>query len=187
MCIRDRVSVALGGRRLVDDLTLRLVKGDRIGIVGPNGAGKTTLLKLITGELPPTAGTVVRGVNTKFAYFDQARTTLKDDWTVLDNVSGIEGSDRTGAGQVTIGDRVLEMRAYLELFLFEGAALRRKVSALSGGERARVTLALALKTGANVLLLDEPTNDLDLATLGSLAELLESWPGCCLLYTSRCV
>ena len=73
------------------------------------------------------------------------------------------------------------MRAYLELFLFEGAALRRKVSALSGGERARVALALALKTGANVLLLDEPTNDLDIATLGSLAELIESWPGCVLV------
>jgi len=175
------VSLDLGGRRLVDDLTLRLVKGNRIGIVGPNGAGKTTLLKLITGELEPTEGKVVRGVNTKFAYFDQGRTTLKDDWTVLDNVSGIEGSDRTGAGQVTIGDRVLEMRAYLELFMFEGAALRRKVSALSGGERARVTLALALKTGANVLLLDEPTNDLDLATLGSLADLIESWPGCVLV------
>ena len=124
---------------------------------------------------------MVRGVQTKFAYFDQARTTLRDDWTVFDNVAEREGADRTGAGPVTIGDRVLEMRAYLELFLFEGAALRRKVSALSGGERARVALALALKTGANVLLLDEPTNDLDIATLGSLAELIESWPGCVLV------
>ena len=175
------VSLELGGRRLIDDLTLRLVKGDRVGIVGPNGAGKTTLLRLVTGELEPTSGKVVRGVQTKFAYFDQARTTLRDDWTVLDNVTEREHSDKTGAGVVTIGDRVLEMRAYLELFLFEGAALRRKVSALSGGERARVALALALKTGANVLLLDEPTNDLDIATLGSLAELIESWPGCVLV------
>jgi ATP-binding cassette subfamily F protein uup len=175
------LSLELGGRRLIDDLTLRLVKGERVGIVGPNGAGKTTLLKLITGELTPTTGKVVRGVQTKIAYFDQARTTLRDDWTVLDNVAEREGSDRAGAGQVIIGDRTLEMRAYLELFLFEGAALRRKVSALSGGERARVALALALKTGANVLLLDEPTNDLDIATLGSLAELLESWPGCVLV------
>jgi len=174
-------TIELGGRRLVDGLTMRLVKGDRVGIVGPNGAGKTTLLRLVTGELAPTSGKVVRGVQTKFAYFDQARTTLRDDWTVLDNVAEREGSDRTGAGVVTIGERVLEMRAYLELFLFEGAALRRKVSALSGGERARVALALALKTGANVLLLDEPTNDLDIATLGSVAELLESWPGCVLV------
>lgn len=175
------VSLDLGDRRLIDDLTLRLVKGNRIGIVGPNGAGKTTLLRLVTGELAPTEGMIERGVNTKFAYFDQARTTLRDDWTVFDNVAEREGADRTGAGVVTIGDRTLEMRAYLELFMFEGAALRRKVSALSGGERARVALALALKTGANVLLLDEPTNDLDIATLGSLAELIESWPGCVLV------
>jgi ATP-binding cassette subfamily F protein uup len=174
------VSLDLGGRRLINDFTLRLVKGNRVGIVGPNGAGKTTLLKLVTGELTPTSGKVVRGVQTKFAYFDQARTTLKDDWTVLDNVTEREHSDKTGAGVVTIGDRVMEMRSYLELFLFEGAALRRKVSALSGGERARVALALALKTGANVLLLDEPTNDLDIATLGSVADLIESWPGCVL-------
>ena len=92
-----------------------------------------------------------------------------------------EGADRTGAGAVTIGDRTLELRAYLELFLFDGNALRRKVSALSGGERARVALALALKTGANVLMLDEPTNDLDIATLSALEELLESWPGCVLV------
>ena len=175
------VRVELGGRTLISDLTMRLVKGDRVGIVGPNGAGKTTLLKLVTNELQPTAGKVVKGVQTKFAYFDQARTTLRDDWTVLDNVAEREHSDKVGAGTVTIGDRVMEMRAYLELFLFEGAALRRKVSALSGGERARVALALALKTGANVLLLDEPTNDLDISTLGSLAELIESWPGCVLV------
>jgi ABC transport system ATP-binding/permease protein len=100
---------------------------------------------------------------------------------VFDNVAEREGADRTGAGPVTIGERVLELRAYLELFLFDGAALRRKVSALSGGERARVALALALKSGANVLLLDEPTNDLDIATLGALEELLESWPGCVLV------
>jgi len=175
------VSLDLGGRRLIDDLTLRLVKGDRVGVVGPNGAGKTTLLRMVTGELAPTSGKVVRGVQTKFAYFDQARTTLRDDWTVLDNVAEREHTDKTGAGVVTIGDRVMEMRSYLALFLFEGAALRRKVSALSGGERARVALALALKTGANVLLLDEPTNDLDIATLSSLAELIEGWPGCVLV------
>jgi ATP-binding cassette subfamily F protein uup len=135
----------------------------------------------MTGELAATSGTVARGAQTKIAYFDQARTSLKDDWTVFDNVAGIHGADRTGAGQVTIGERVLEMRAYLELFLFDGAALRRKVSALSGGERARVALAMALKSGANVLLLDEPTNDLDIATLGALEELLEGWPGCVLV------
>ena len=175
------VALDLGGRRLIDKLSLRLVKGARVGIVGPNGAGKTTLLKLMTGELTPTSGTVTRGINTKLAYFDQARTTLRDDWTVFDNVAERENSDKTGGGTVTIGERVMGMRAYLELFLFDGAALRRKVSALSGGERARVALALALKTGANVLLLDEPTNDLDMDTLGALEDLIETWPGCVLV------
>ncbi|WP_146652969.1 ABC-F family ATP-binding cassette domain-containing protein [Labilithrix luteola] len=175
------VRLEMGERTLIEDLTLRLVKGNRVGIVGPNGAGKTTLLRLVTGELTPTSGTVKRGVQTKIAYFDQARTALMDDWTVFDNAAGREGADRTGAGPVTIGDRVMELRSYLELFLFDGAALRRKVSALSGGERARVALAVALKSGANVLLLDEPTNDLDIATLASLEELLENWPGCVLV------
>ena len=181
--ILDLVDVCLdlGGRRLIDNLTLRLVKGNRVGIVGPNGAGKTTLLRLVTGELTATSGTVTRGLQTKIAYFDQARTTLRDDWTVFDNVCEREGSDKTGGGTVTIGDREMGMRAYLDLFMFDGAALRRKVSALSGGERARVALALALKTGANVLLLDEPTNDLDMDTLGSLEDLIETWPGCVLV------
>ncbi|MBK6460494.1 MAG: ABC-F family ATP-binding cassette domain-containing protein [Myxococcales bacterium] len=175
------VRLDLGGRRLIDSLTMRLVKGARVGIVGPNGAGKTTLLRLVTGELEPTSGTLVRGLQTKIAYFDQARTTLRDDWSVLDNVAEREDSDRTGGGTVILGDREMGMRAYLELFLFNGAALRRKVSALSGGERARVALALSLKSGANVLLLDEPTNDLDMDTLGALEDLIESWPGCVLV------
>jgi len=177
----ENVSLDLGGRRLIDNLSLRLVKGARVGIVGPNGAGKTTLLKLVTGELTATAGKVTRGLQTKIAYFDQSRSTLRDDWTVFDNVAEREHSDKTGGGTVTIGERVLGMRAYLELFMFDGAALRRKVSALSGGERARVALALALKTGANTLLLDEPTNDLDMDTLGSLEDLIETWPGCVLV------
>ncbi|CAN5885971.1 ABC-F family ATP-binding cassette domain-containing protein [soil metagenome] len=177
----EGVSLDLGGRRLIDNLSLRLVKGARVGIVGPNGAGKTTLLKLVTGELTPTSGKITRGLQTKIAYFDQSRSTLRDDWTVFDNVAEREHSDKTGGGTVTIGERVLGMRAYLELFMFDGAALRRKVSALSGGERARVALALALKTGANTLLLDEPTNDLEMDTLGSLEDLIETWPGCVLV------
>jgi ATP-binding cassette subfamily F protein uup len=174
----EGVKLQIGERVLVKNLDLRLVRGDRIGIVGPNGAGKTSLLRAITGELAPTAGRIVRGAQTRIAVLDQARSTLRDDWTVFDNIAEREDAERTGAGTVTIGDRTMEMRAYLELFLFDGHALRRKVAALSGGERARVTLALALKSGANVLLLDEPTNDLDVTTLGALEELLESWPGC---------
>lgn len=174
------VRLELGGRTLIQDLTLYLTKGERIGIIGQNGAGKTSLLKLVTGEMQPTKGVVKRGNQTKISYFDQSRSTLKDDWTVFDNVAEREGADRTGAGQVTIGERTMELRTYLEMFMFDGHSLRRKVSALSGGERARIALALSLKSGANVLLLDEPTNDLDIATLGSLEEMLETWPGCVL-------
>ena len=173
----EDVSLDLGKKKLISHLTLHVKKGERIGIVGKNGAGKTSLLRLVTGELEPTAGRVVRGRQTKIAYFDQARSTLKEEWTVFDNVAEREGAIRTGAGQISIGDRTMELRAYLELFLFDAHAQKRQVSALSGGERARVALALSLKHGDNVLLLDEPTNDLDIATLGALEDLLENWPG----------
>jgi ATP-binding cassette subfamily F protein uup len=177
----DEVGLDLGGRTLIESLTLRLVSGDRIGIIGPNGAGKTSLLKVVSAELTPGRGKVVRGINSRIVYFDQTRSQLREDWSVVENVAEREGADRTGAGVVRIGERTIEMRAYLEQFLFEGSKQRQKVASLSGGERARVALAKALKTGANLLLLDEPTNDLDVATLGALEELLESWPGCALI------
>ncbi len=175
------VSVKIGELALIDDLTLRLVTGDRIGIVGPNGAGKTSLLRVVTGELSPVAGEVVRGVQTRIALFDQARAALQDDWTVLENVAEREGAHKSGPGVVTIGDRTLEMRSYLEHFLFDGHKQRQKVGSLSGGERARVAIAKVLKSGANLLLLDEPTNDLDTQTLAALEELLETWPGAALV------
>ena len=175
------VTVGIGERTLVRDLTLNIVRGERIGVVGPNGAGKTSLLRVVNGELEPLRGTVKRGMQTKIALFDQSRAMLHDNWSVLDNIAEREGAERTGAGQVSIGDRVMDVRTYLELFLFDPQSSRRKVSALSGGERARVALAMALKTGANVLLLDEPTNDLDIVTLSAVEELLETWPGCAIV------
>ncbi|HSQ66119.1 MAG TPA: ABC-F family ATP-binding cassette domain-containing protein, partial [Polyangiaceae bacterium] len=177
----EGVTIEVGGRALVSDLTLHLVGGDRIGIIGPNGAGKTSLLRAVTGELEPSRGTVTRGTRTRVALFDQARAQLRDDWSVIDNVVEREGADRTGAGVVTIGARTMETRAYLEQFLFDSTKQRQKVGSLSGGERARVALAKMLRSGANLLLLDEPTNDLDIATLSALEELLESWPGCVLV------
>ncbi len=171
------VTVSVGGRDLLRDLTLRLGTGERVGVVGPNGVGKTSLLRVITGELSPAQGEVTVGVQTRIALFDQARVDLVDDWTVLENVAEREGAHRTGPGVVTIGERVLEMRSYLEHFLFDAHKQRQRVGSLSGGERARVALARILKSGANLLLLDEPTNDLDVATLGALEELLETWPG----------
>jgi ATP-binding cassette subfamily F protein uup len=173
----------IGGRTLIDGLTLHMVKGDRIGVVGPNGAGKTTLLKLVSGELEPTRGRIVRGARLEIAYFDQARADLREDWSIFDNVADREGAERTGGGMVELGERSIDLRTYLEQFLFEGQKQRQKVSSLSGGERARVALAKLLKTGANLLLLDEPTNDLDIATLGALEEMLSTWPGCALVVT----
>ncbi len=171
------LSLAMGGRTLLTGLTLHLRGGERIGIVGPNGAGKTTLLKAITGELAPLSGEVVRGTQTKIAVLDQGRSVLKDEWTILENVVDREGAHRTGAGVVKFGEETVEVRSYLERFLFDAHKQMQKVGSLSGGERARVTLAKVLTQGANLILLDEPTNDLDVATLGALEDMLESWPG----------
>jgi len=175
------VSFDLGGRTLIEGLTLQMVVGDRIGVVGPNGAGKTSLLRLASGDFAPTRGKVALGVNTRIAYFDQARANLQDDWSVFDNVAEREGAERSGGGQVHIGAETMDLRVYLERFLFDGSKQRQKVSALSGGERARVALAKTLRSGANLLLLDEPTNDLDVATLGELEDLLAAWPGCAIV------
>jgi ATP-binding cassette subfamily F protein uup len=177
----EGVGVSLGGRELVSDLTLHLVAGDRIGVVGRNGVGKTTLLRLLTGELVPDRGAVKVGANTKVALFDQARSSLEDDWTVYDNVAGHEGALSTGGGQVDLGTEKVDLRVYLEGFLFDGHKQRQKVSSLSGGERARVALAKVLREGKNLVLLDEPTNDLDVATLSALEDLLETWPGCAIV------
>jgi ABC transport system ATP-binding/permease protein len=177
------VGLEIGGRRLIDGLTLHMVKGDRIGVVGPNGAGKTSLLRLVSGELEPTRGRLVRGVRLEIAYFDQSRAVLEDDWSIFDNVAEREGAERTGGGVVRLGDRDVDLRTYLEQFLFEGTKQRQRVSSLSGGERARVALAKLLKKGANLLLLDEPTNDLDIQTLGALEEMLATWQGCALVVT----
>ncbi len=177
------IETEVAGRTLVRGLTLHLTQGDRVGIIGPNGVGKTTLLKIVTGELAPTKGRVVRGTQTKVAYFDQARAGLVDEWSIFDNVAEREGAERTGGGQVHLGDKSLDLRTYLEQFLFDPSKQRQKVGSLSGGERARVGLAKMLKMGANLLLLDEPTNDLDVTTLAALEEMLSTWPGCALVVT----
>jgi ATP-binding cassette subfamily F protein uup len=175
------LKLRIGDRTLIRSLTLHLVSGDRIGVIGANGAGKTSLLRLAAGELEPSSGTLARGTNTKIVYFDQARSGLVDEWSVFDNVAEREGALRGHADVVRIGDRTLELRTYLEQFLFDSGKQRQKVGSLSGGERARVALAKALRTGANLLLLDEPTNDLDVSTLGALEELLATWPGVALV------
>ena len=168
-------------KTLVSSLDLRLVAGDRVGIVGQNGAGKTTLLRCILGEVPPARGRIDLGLNTKIAVVDQARANVEEKWSVFDNVAGFEGAERTSGGTVPLGDKIVTLRQYLEHFGFDGSAQRRSLDSLSGGERARVVLAKILKEGANLLLLDEPTNDLDTSTLAALEELIDVWPGCALM------
>ena len=159
------LGVRISELELVDSLDMTLSRGDRLGIVGPNGAGKTTLLRVLLGDQAPARGTVVVGANTKFAYFDQGRSGLKEDESVQQNVA----PDRP---QVTFQGRSIDIRSYLKRFLFPPHRTRDKVSSLSGGERARVALAKLLLAPANLLVLDEPTNDLDVATLSALEEML---------------
>ena len=162
--LRD-LSIAVGGRTLIDSLTLFLTEGERIGIVGPNGSGKTTLLKTLLGELPPAGGSMILGQNTKVAYFDQRRSGLDDSKSIFDNVVGDQS-------RIELGGEVIETRSYLERFAFDSHKQRQQVGSLSGGERARVALARLLRQSANLVILDEPTNDLDVATLGALESML---------------
>ncbi len=170
----EDVTIEIGGRTLVDGLTLRLKPGDRIGIVGPNGAGKTTLVRTLMGDRAPKKGTVTVGVNTQFAFLDQGRTLLHDDRTVLEEVSGDHEWVELASGPVHV-------RTFLRMLLFDDRAANVKIGNLSGGERNRVLLARLLRLGGNVLVLDEPTNDLDLITLSVLEDALVRFGGCALV------
>jgi len=171
----EGLRLVVGDKTLVNGLDLYLTQGERVGIVGPNGAGKTSLFRAITGELAPASGRITVGKNTKTAYLDQSRSGLDPDKSIFDNVSD--------QGKIEIAGEVLDARSYLERFLFDTHEQRKQVAALSGGERARVALARALRQSANLVLLDEPTNDLDVATLAALEEMLLGFGGSALVVT----
>ncbi|MFI5402925.1 MAG: ATP-binding cassette domain-containing protein, partial [Planctomycetota bacterium] len=156
--------------KLFKGLDLSIGPGERVGIVGPNGAGKTTLLKLCMGLVPPDAGTVEIGPTVKWGYIDQARSELRPDRSVLEEVGN-------GSVKVKVGDRDVRVDSFLGNFLFPRETLLTPVAKLSGGERNRVLLAKLLLKGANFLVLDEPTNDLDLMTLRVLEEALVAFEG----------
>ena len=173
---------SFGARKVLDGVSFRLQKGERVGIVGPNGAGKTTLLRVLLGELPPEAGEIVVGTRTKVAYYDQQRARLDPEATLYEAAGG-SPPGRTGEDFVELSGRRVALRDYLEDLLFPVAVQRMLVKALSGGERNRLLLARLFLEGANVLVLDEPTNDLDLVTLNVLERLLLGFDGSVLLVT----
>ncbi len=161
-------------RWIVRDLTTRIERGDKIGIVGPNGAGKTTLLRLLLGQLAPQEGTIEQGTRLEIVYFDQLRAQLDETMRVQDAVAD-------GNATVTINGRTRHVISYLEDFLFEPTRARTPIKALSGGERNRLLLARLFTKPANVLVLDEPTNDLDAETLELLEDMLVEFGGTVLL------
>ncbi|MBN8614083.1 MAG: ABC-F family ATP-binding cassette domain-containing protein [Deltaproteobacteria bacterium] len=163
-------------RTLIASLDLSLTKGERIGIVGANGSGKTTLLRAVLGQIAPSRGSIVVGQNTKVAYLDQARSGLDPQKSIVDNVA-------PGQSHVDFAGSRMDIRSYLERFLFDTWQQRQPVGSLSGGERARALVARMLLTPASLLVLDEPTNDLDVATLGSLEEMLVELDGTALVVT----
>ncbi|MFK8037708.1 MAG: energy-dependent translational throttle protein EttA [Crocinitomicaceae bacterium] len=167
----NHVSKAFGEKVLYSDLNFALPPNGIVGVIGPNGAGKTTIFKMIMDELQPDGGDFEVGETVKIGYVDQTHKDLKPESTIFEVVAG-------GMDFLEIGDRKVNARAYLSKFNFAGSDQNKKVGVLSGGERNRLHLAMALKLEANVLLLDEPTNDLDVDTIRALEEGIENFAGC---------
>ncbi|MCW0482833.1 energy-dependent translational throttle protein EttA [Gaoshiqia sediminis] len=165
------VAKGFGDRLLFEDLEFVLPPNGIVGVIGPNGAGKTTLFKLIMKQLQPDTGTFEVGETVKLAYVDQSHAAIDPTKTVYQVVSG-------GNDLIAMGGRQINARAYVSRFNFTGSDQEKKCGILSGGERNRLHLAMALKEEGNVLLLDEPTNDIDVNTLRALEEGLEDFAGC---------
>jgi len=170
----DRVNKSFGERPIVRDFSLRIQRGDRIGLVGPNGAGKTTLLKLLTGELDPDSGSVTRAKTLSGIVIDQQRKLMEPDKRVKDVLAN-------GGDWIDVRGHKKHIKGYLKEFLFEPAIAEAPIGSLSGGERSRLLLAREFAREANLLVLDEPTNDLDLETLDLLQEVIADYEGTVLL------
>lgn len=168
------ISKAWDDQVVLQDVSLKIQRGDRLGIIGPNGAGKTTLLNILTGKLKPDTGSVRLGMNLELVALDQKRDALDPEMTLQYALAG--GSDK-----VTINGQPRHVMSYMKDFLFTPEQARTPLRVLSGGERGRLMLARALSKPSNVLVLDEPTNDLDLETLDLLQEMLSDYPGTVLL------
>lgn len=172
--IAENVSKGYGDRLLFENLNFTLPPNGIVGVIGPNGAGKTTLFKMIMGLESAGSGTFTVGETVKIGYADQSHSEIDPEKTVYQILSG-------GTDEVMVGGRMINARAFVSKFNFNGADQEKKCGVLSGGERNRLHLAITLKSGANVLLLDEPTNDIDVNTLRALEEGLDSFAGCCVV------
>ena len=167
----ENVTMQFGGVVAVNNLSLDVPEGKIVALIGPNGAGKTTLFRMIMGLETADEGTFEVGETVKIAYVDQNHKDIVADKTVYEVMS-------QGNELMRLGGKEINVRAYLSRFNFTGADQEKKCGVLSGGERNRLHLAMALKEGGNVLLLDEPTNDIDVNTLRALEEGLENFAGC---------
>lgn len=166
----ENVSFAFPNKKILDNFSCRIIRGDKIGLIGPNGVGKTTLLKIILGELEPQSGIIKHGSKQEVAYFDQFRSQLVETDSIFYTLG--QGNDF-----VEVGGKKKHIMSYLEDFLFSPQRAQSPVSSLSGGERNRLLLAKLFTKPANILVLDEPTNDLDIDTLELLEDLLREYTG----------
>jgi ATP-binding cassette subfamily F protein uup len=171
----EHVGLAFDAVPIIEDFSVRVMRGDRVGIIGPNGCGKSTLIKLLLGDLPADRGVIKRGTNLAVAYFDQQREQLDVNATIMENVT--DGSGDT----VIVDGQPRHVSGYLRDFLFPPERLNSPVSMLSGGERNRLLLARLFARPSNLLIMDEPTNDLDADTLELLEEMVSQYAGTLLL------
>ena len=170
----EEVYKYFGGVKAVDGLNFEISSEKITGLIGPNGAGKTTLFRMIMGQEKPDTGTFNVGETVKIAYVDQQHTDIDPEKTIWEQIT-------VGLEQINVGGKLMNSRAYVAKFNFNGSDQNKKIRVLSGGERNRLHLAMTLRKEANVLLLDEPTNDLDVNTLRALEEGLDNFAGCAVI------